>query len=116
MGAEYIIMEKAPGVEVARLWKTMKSDHKILFVKNLAEITAKLSEARFSACGSLYFRRDLDGHLAGIGVDDTYAIGPIIEKGWFDEQRREIDVYRGPCTDIHPPLFYEIFPPFEMCR
>jgi serine/threonine protein kinase len=97
LGSEYIVMEKAPGIELGRIWGGMKPRDKLAIVKQLATITAKLSAARFSHYGSIYYHRDISGD-SGINIDDTFAIGPTVGRSWFDDRRGEIDVNRGPCT------------------
>lgn len=107
LGAEYIVMEKAPGVEVSHVWPNMDLKAKAQFVRNLVDLNAKMSKQRFAVSGSMYFRRDLDNSTPSTEIDDTYAIGPIIERQWLDDQRRQLDVYRGPCTVLcFQTLFY----------
>lgn len=96
-------MEKAPGVEVSHIWPNMGLKAKAGFVKTLTELTARLSTKRFPVSGSIYFHRDLDSSTPSVGVDDTYAIGPIVERQWFDDQRRQLDIYRGPCIEPSIP-------------
>lgn len=97
-------MEKAQGIELGRLWDKMTGRQKAGLVKQLANITAKLSRTHFPACGSLYYQRDISNlncsESAIVPTDDDFAIGPITTRSWFDDRRGEIDMYRGPCAYI----------------
>ncbi|RAH85894.1 hypothetical protein BO86DRAFT_329879 [Aspergillus japonicus CBS 114.51] len=95
LGAEYIVMEKAPGIELSRVWETLRPRDKLSIVKQIGSITSRLSSGRFSAYGSLYLREDI-AESEAIAVDDTFAIGPTTGRAWFDDQRAEVDVHRGP--------------------
>ncbi|KIJ15331.1 hypothetical protein PAXINDRAFT_169135 [Paxillus involutus ATCC 200175] len=55
LGGEYILMSKAPGMPLSRVYHSMSNDEiKILF-KNMASIIIPLFAQRFSHIGSLYF-------------------------------------------------------------
>ncbi|OJJ42503.1 hypothetical protein ASPZODRAFT_105245 [Penicilliopsis zonata CBS 506.65] len=95
LGAEYIVMEKAPGVELGRRWDQLKARDKLSIVKQLAGITCTLAQSRFPCYGSLYKRRDV-APSESIPVDDEFAIGPTVGRAWFDDRRGEVDVPRGP--------------------
>jgi hypothetical protein len=89
-------MEKAHGIELDKVWDDMKSRDKATLVKNLAGVTAQLSKTRLPGYGSLYYRADMPD-CEGVLVDDTFMVGPTVGRAWFDDQRGEIDVSRGPC-------------------
>ncbi|KAH7381697.1 hypothetical protein BKA66DRAFT_570821 [Pyrenochaeta sp. MPI-SDFR-AT-0127] len=95
VGAEYIIMEKCPGVELGHLWDGVSGRQKVDIVRQLAAYLARLSKARFPHYGSLYFARDIP-EIKGTEVDDTFSVGPTTSRAWFDDRRGEIDVDRGP--------------------
>lgn len=94
-------MEKAPGVELSHVWDTLQPRVKVTLVKQLADITAKLSNARFPYYGSLYYQKDIS-ETEGRQIDNTFAIGPITARSWFDDRREEVDVFRGPCMYNSP--------------
>ncbi|RDW93617.1 uncharacterized protein DSM5745_00939 [Aspergillus mulundensis] len=95
LGAEYIVMERAPGVELARVWDQFKGREKVAIVKQVAAITCKLARARFQANGALYKREDVAA-AESIAIDEHFAIGPTVGRSWFDDRRGEVDVHRGP--------------------
>ncbi|RAK97435.1 phosphotransferase family protein, partial [Aspergillus ibericus CBS 121593] len=97
LGAEYIVMEKAPGIELGRVWESLKSRDKLAIVKQIGTITSTLARATFSSHGSLYLRQDVS-ESESIKVDDAFAIGPTTGRAWFDDRRGELDVHRGPWT------------------
>lgn len=96
VGAEYIIMERCPGIELSHVWDDLTGKQKIEIVKQLAAFTAKLSNARFPYYGSLYYARDIP-HVQGTQIDDTFSVGPTTSRTWFDDRRGEVDIYHGPC-------------------
>ncbi|WEW56950.1 hypothetical protein PRK78_002409 [Emydomyces testavorans] len=86
--AEYIVLEKAPGVELSHVWDNLSPRDKSTLVKQLGEITGRLSKATFPCYGSLYHLKDLPESEAR-QIDDTYAIGPTTARAWFDDRRDE---------------------------
>ncbi|KAL4911208.1 hypothetical protein BDW74DRAFT_164780 [Aspergillus multicolor] len=90
LGAEFIVMEKAPGVELARVWDRLKGREKVAIVKQVAAITGKLANARFPAHSALYNRADVAA-LESIPVNEDYAIGPTVGRAWFDDRRGEFN-------------------------
>jgi hypothetical protein len=101
VGAEYIIMEKCPGIELGRVWDDLSAKQKIKIVRQLATFSARLSKACFSHYGSLYYTKDIPD-VTGTKIDDTFSVGPTASRTWFDDRRGEIDVYRGPCKTMIP--------------
>ncbi|RAH39785.1 uncharacterized protein BO95DRAFT_486701 [Aspergillus brunneoviolaceus CBS 621.78] len=95
LDAEYIVMEKARGIELSRVWETLKPREKLSIVQQLGSITSRLSSGRFPAHGSLYLREDVAESEALAG-DDVFAIGPTTGRAWFDDQRAAVDIHRGP--------------------
>lgn len=58
MGAEYIVMEKAPGVPLFQVWGTMTEFEKLQLIKNLTKLEAQLSTITFPVYGGFYLRTD----------------------------------------------------------
>ncbi|KAL5395434.1 hypothetical protein PMIN03_013022 [Paraphaeosphaeria minitans] len=103
IGAEYIIMEKCPGIELGRLWDGISGKQRIDIIRQLATFSARLSKARFPYYGSLYYARDIPD-IRGTEVDDTFSVGPTTSRTWFDDKRGEVNVYRGPWTSAEDVL------------
>jgi hypothetical protein len=99
VSAEYIMMEKCPGIELGRLRDDMSAKQKIDIVRQLADFLARLSKARFPYYGSLYYSKDIPD-ITGTEVDEVFSVGPTTSRTWFDDKRGEVDVYRGPCKII----------------
>lgn len=96
IGAEYILMEKCSGVELGRVWDSLSGRQRIEIVRQLATFSVRLAKARFPSYGALYFGKDLPGSQ-GTKIDDTFSVGPITSRSWFDDKRGEVDVDLGPC-------------------
>ncbi|KAF2845595.1 hypothetical protein T440DRAFT_502337 [Plenodomus tracheiphilus IPT5] len=76
VGAEYIIMEKCPGIELTRFWDQMTGTDKV-------------------NVGSLYYAKDIPD-IKDTEVDETFSVGPTTIRTWFDDKRGIIAVPRGP--------------------
>ena len=101
MGAEYIIMEKVPGVPLDSAWSSMRLDDRFSLTKTIAQYQKAWMKASFSHFGSLYFAEDLVGvrHVPlhdGLS-DKKFAIGPSTGREWFDAGRATVEFDRGPC-------------------
>lgn len=49
LGAEYIVMEKAPGLELGQIWDKLKAREKLAIVKQIASINSSLANPGFHA-------------------------------------------------------------------
>lgn len=96
VGAEYIVMEKCPGIELGRLWDDLSGKQKVDIVRQLANFSVQLSKARFSHYGSLHYSRDIPD-IRGTEVDNTFSVGPTTSRTWFDDRRGDAVIYRGSC-------------------
>ncbi|TVY45440.1 Altered inheritance of mitochondria protein, mitochondrial [Lachnellula subtilissima] len=86
VGAEYIIMEKVPGIELERVWPRMKIAERFTLVKAIAGFQKAWTSVAFKKFGSLYYAKDLEErtgneplYIDANGVDITdakFAIGP----------------------------------------
>ncbi|KAJ5932236.1 kinase-like domain-containing protein [Penicillium verrucosum] len=97
LGAEYIVMEKARGIELGRVWDDLKPSDKLAIVKQVAHITCNLAQFRFPHYGALYRRDDIE-LFESKAIDNEFVVGPTVNRAWFDNGRGEVDVYRGPWT------------------
>ncbi|KAJ4373138.1 hypothetical protein N0V83_003429 [Neocucurbitaria cava] len=107
VGAEYIIMEKAPGIELERVWPKMVAEDRFAVVKAIAGFQKAWTEVSFTKYGSLYFSEDLgklqtdkeplyiDANGAQI-TNHRFAVGPCTGREWVDSGRAAINFDRGP--------------------
>ncbi|KAF9105807.1 Phosphotransferase enzyme [Mortierella sp. AM989] len=86
VGAEYIIMEKIPGVSLGSIWVNLTLDDKKHFVGKILDIMLLLFNTTFDKIGSLY--RDSKTH--------SYEVGLIVCDLFFDGKRGDMDLDRGP--------------------
>ncbi|KAF2281565.1 kinase-like protein [Westerdykella ornata] len=124
VGAEYLIMEKCPGIELSHVWDSLSGKERVDIVKQLVAFTSRLYTARFPCYGSLYYSRDIP-RGSGIELDDTFSVGPTTSRSWFDDRRGEVDIDRGPwktAEDVMKALIkremacLETFPEFPRDR
>ncbi len=107
VGAEYIIMEKVPGIELERVWPSMKIADRFSIVKAIAGFQKAWTSVSFKKYGSLYYARDLEKrvgndllYVGADGIEATnakFAIGPSTGRELVDNGRANIDFDRGPC-------------------
>lgn len=105
--AEYIIMEKARGVQLGTAWPAMDLDQKVEIIRAIARHQRTWSSISFSSIGSLYYAKDVppDDRVAHICLGDLgepsknskFAIGPVLGREWMDYGRASINCDRGPC-------------------
>ncbi|KAF4622709.1 hypothetical protein G7Y89_g14318 [Cudoniella acicularis] len=106
VGAEYVIMEKLPGIELERVWPAMKIGERLEVVKTIAKYQKTWTSVRFKKYGGLYYAKDLDAtsrneplytDANGADVEDSrFAIGPSTGRELIDNGRTAVDFDRGP--------------------
>ncbi|KAL8708512.1 MAG: hypothetical protein Q9225_007589 [Loekoesia sp. 1 TL-2023] len=106
VGAEYIIMEKAPGVELAHVWPKLPGNQRSQAVKQIVHFQKKFTASTFAGIGSLYYAKSLDDRAHSItvnrGQSDTafsskkFVIGPTTDPRLSEEGRSEVECDRGP--------------------
>ena len=107
VGAEYVIMEKLPGIELERVWTGMKIGDRFAVVKAIARYQKSWTSVSVEKFGSLYFAEDLDGQTVdgplytdqhGVQITNSkFAIGPSTGREFIDDGRATIEFDRGPC-------------------
>lgn len=107
VGAEYIIMEKAAGVETYLVWGELSPPQKMAFVKAVAQMESKIAASHFAASGSLFFRDDSGISwnrglkMSTVGVDDDFVVGPTVSLSLWEGERATMKLDRGPCEFYH---------------
>ncbi|KAH6716130.1 hypothetical protein BKA61DRAFT_631600 [Leptodontidium sp. MPI-SDFR-AT-0119] len=110
VGAEYIIMEKLPGIELEHAWPSMTIGDRLAVVKAIARYQKSWCSVSFKKYGGLYYAKDLDISTGneplytdanGIDVKDSkFGIGPSTEREFIDNGRATIDFDRGPWGNV----------------
>ena len=106
VGAEYIIMEKAPGIQLFKIWDDITELDRLNLIKGLIQFESQFSAIRFPAYGSLYFRdstlKASERILLDTSVDPNglFCVGPACGLAWTDglspaDIRPDLDA--GPC-------------------
>ena len=109
--SEYIIMEKAQGMELEHTWYTMTAKERMAVVEKIVDIERMLFAIRFPASGSIYFKDFLGTRTTTIdlplaincGKAARFCVGPSAEFLWWYHWRDELAVNRGPCKR---PIFH----------
>jgi hypothetical protein len=107
VGAEFIIMDKAEGVPLSRVWSTMKLTQKLQVLLAMTHLQKQWLSVSFSHYGSLYYKGDVqqsaDNYFIKDGKairDSEFAIGPATGRDWCDAGRSILDIDKGPCTFV----------------
>ncbi|KAF2133876.1 phosphotransferase enzyme family protein [Dothidotthia symphoricarpi CBS 119687] len=110
VGAEYIIMEKQPGIMLDDVWDGMEGSQKAQTLKQVIEIEKKLASIKFTKIGSLYYKQDLPQsdsttplYIDGDGNtvhSAEFEIGPTNHRSFFDFGKGVLDIDRGPWSTL----------------
>ena len=108
VGAEYIVMEKVSGVQLADFWNDMRLTDRAAVVKTIAGYQNSWMSASFSHFGSIYYTddshrlvstpfafTDSNGQTVSGG---RFIIGPSTSRSTNDCGRSAVDFDRGPCS------------------
>lgn len=108
VGAEYIIMKKATGVQLASVWPTMPFPKKLELIQSIGRLEHAWTAVSFQQYGSLCYASDVlpdakktafaylrNGQLV---EDPRFRIGPAVNRQVIDNERNFVDFDRGPCT------------------
>ncbi|KIW85237.1 hypothetical protein Z517_00627 [Fonsecaea pedrosoi CBS 271.37] len=88
VGAEYIIMEKAAGVQLLKVWDQIDEPCKLAIIKQLAKWESQLMSIKFPAYGCVYSRRSFpEGERsvnlpADIDRSESYCVGRSCDPTW----------------------------------
>lgn len=72
-------------------------------VKSLVEIERKLMSAQLTNHGSLYYKAI--GPSSNDEFTAKFVIGPTTERSFWEDERRGLDIDRGPCRFIWHSIF-----------
>ncbi|KAH3943357.1 hypothetical protein HBH53_176480 [Parastagonospora nodorum] len=112
VGAEYIIMEKASGVQLFNTWGTMSDSDRFELVQHITELEGELASICFPASGSLYLRESLAKDEAQFELSrdadpsQKFCIGPSCERQWNSQSEEDTTIVpstnfdRGPWLNI----------------
>ncbi|KAL8696167.1 MAG: hypothetical protein Q9224_002934 [Gallowayella concinna] len=98
VGTEFIVMDKAPGVELRHVWQGLNHNQKYDIVKAVVEQETKLTTSTFDAIGSLYYA-DTDADPQS----KRFIVGPTTER-WVFDGRGEFACDRGPWSRVEDYL------------
>ncbi|KAL4950541.1 kinase-like domain-containing protein [Aspergillus filifer] len=128
VGSDYIVMEHAPGTQLAFVWPDMEDKCNKQTIEDIVDIQHKLISVRFShldSYGCLYFSEDappvshpamLSGddlsHAFKKNVADKFSIRPMVNAKFWNKERAHMNIDRGPWTSalgsIQAPALREI--------
>ncbi|KAH7887144.1 hypothetical protein F5I97DRAFT_1791528, partial [Phlebopus sp. FC_14] len=105
VGAEFILMEKAPGCILYAVWGNLIINERARFVKTLAEWECQLLELKFTHYGSLYYKGDVPAVLRaptlledispGDELNSPFCAGLTVRRDFWEAKRGSMDI-QGP--------------------
>ncbi|KAL6711319.1 hypothetical protein ACN47E_005850 [Coniothyrium glycines] len=109
VGAEYIVMEKAPGQQLFRTWSMMTVEERFDLVEQLTKFEAELASFQFPAHGSLYLCESMTNGEVWVALDQKvdpsgqFCIGPSCERAWSSQWKTTTSpasISDGPWTSL----------------
>ncbi|KAF2746697.1 hypothetical protein M011DRAFT_477924 [Sporormia fimetaria CBS 119925] len=106
--AEYILMERSPGVELEKVWDDMPAEEKFDILKVLTRYEKAFVSASAPMYGSLYYAKDLACPCQNQFLDsdnsndikEAFVVGPTTHRAFFDHGRDAFDEFRGPWPTV----------------
>lgn len=96
-------MEKAPGVQLFKVWADMEDTSRYKLVSSLARFERQLASIEFPANGSLYFREGMKSEAGSTVLssstdpEELYCIGLSCDRVWWPMPNRDLIGHPGPC-------------------
>ena len=109
VGAEYIVMEKSPGIQLFEVWDNTTEADRLRLIKSLTQLEHQLAAIRFPAYGSLYFRHSVSKASERVVLDSSvdptgmFCVGPSCGPAWTDGTSStdiEPNIDAGPCKSF----------------
>ncbi|KAI1928498.1 hypothetical protein LOZ65_001991 [Ophidiomyces ophidiicola] len=106
VGSEYIIMEKADGVQLYKRWGKMNGTSKLSVIEQLVELESQLASINFPMFGSLYRRDSVRNrknfHPLSMEIDpsQSYCIGPSADRLWYSQIKTPSNIKNGPWLSV----------------
>lgn len=103
VGAEYIIMEKAAGILLFKIWGEISLSDKLELVKRLTAFERELCSLQLPAYGSLYLRSFGGGlpNFKPLGIEadpsQSYCVGRSADRVYAPEDVEGLNIDLGPC-------------------
>ncbi|GIZ49875.1 hypothetical protein CKM354_001289300 [Cercospora kikuchii] len=97
-------MDKAPGVQLNKVWADMPDYDHFVFIKNLCALESQLAAIEFPANGSLYLRKSMRSSDSSVLLrpsadpDGRFCIGPSCDRAWH-EAKCHVGA-KGPWSDL----------------
>ena len=110
VGAEYIIMEKAPGIQLFKIWDDITEIDRLNLIKGLTQIEKQFADIKFPAYGCLYFRHSIPTASERVDLESSvdpaglFCIGPECGPAWTNGSTSadiEPNMNAGPCRSFY---------------
>ncbi|KAL5335982.1 hypothetical protein BJX70DRAFT_390279 [Aspergillus crustosus] len=110
VGAEYIIMEKIPGVHLVEKWPTLNALQRYKIIGQVVQLEKELANIVLPAYGCLYLRESLPAVIrqhplpSDLDPNELFCIGPSCKRTWWDgdsvDMAHSLSIDVGPWTNL----------------
>ncbi|KAL8687453.1 MAG: hypothetical protein Q9218_006377 [Villophora microphyllina] len=114
VGAEYIIMEKAPGVNLRKIWPDLERAQRLQILESMIQFQKAFTSSTFGAIGSLYYAEQLGAGISSIAVEkqgqkplestQSFVLGPTTDFRFLVDERYKMDCDWGPWSCVEDYL------------
>ncbi|KAF2158611.1 hypothetical protein M409DRAFT_30891 [Zasmidium cellare ATCC 36951] len=98
VGAEYIIMDKVQGQNLAEVWYDLSEQERHKVLSGIVMQEAKLFGIPLPAYGSIFYERDAPDHMQSTGIeghDGRFCIGPDLSLEHWSGMRSRLEIPQG---------------------
>ncbi|KAF2877050.1 kinase-like domain-containing protein [Massariosphaeria phaeospora] len=91
VGAEYIVMDKASGVQAFQIWSDLDGLARLSVIKQMVDIEREMALIRFPAFGHLYHTEHISDYTSTFPLDSfvdssgKFCIGPSCDRTWHTQ-------------------------------
>ncbi|OAL72472.1 hypothetical protein A7D00_3474 [Trichophyton violaceum] len=108
VGAEYIVMEKIPGVQLSEIWWNLQLKQKLKVFAQIARYMRRWTSVNFSQIGSLYYTQNismmsnepLHFENGNATFNSRFIVGPSTNREWSDAGRDGLKCNSGPWRSV----------------
>lgn len=102
VGTPYILMEHPRGINLAFVWPELSDALKDALLVEWVQIEVRMTAAISDGYGSIFYRHDVPTEqcydlYTGDRKEAEFVIGPYMDLQFWDGERRDLDIHRGPC-------------------
>ncbi|EZF29790.1 hypothetical protein H109_04256 [Trichophyton interdigitale MR816] len=108
VGAEYIVMERVPGIQLSEIWCNLQLKQKLKVFTQIARYMRKWTSVNFSQIGSLYYTENIPvmpneplySENGNAAFNSRFTVGLSTNREWSDAGRGDLKCNSGPWRSV----------------